>query len=109
MKSSGSLRYLVPIRPLTVGIKSFAARIHLIIWIADVEPDGRCLARGRRVSRAARSRERKVRTPQSSVPDNVREGGVKATLRKVPQRIYRLGERTAKAGSLEPDARAKQA
>jgi len=25
-------------------------------------------------SRAARSRERKVRTPQSSVPDNVREG-----------------------------------
>src|SRR6478672_4817148 len=56
------------------GSKSFAARIHLIIWIADVEPDGRCLARGRRVSRAARSRERKVRTPQSSVPDNVREG-----------------------------------
>jgi hypothetical protein len=40
--------------------------------------------------RAARFRERKVRTPQSSVPDNVREGGVKATLRKVPQRIYRL-------------------
>src|SRR5512140_1749574 len=59
------------------GPKSFAARIHLIIWVADVEPDGRCLARGRRVSRAARSRERKVRTPQSSVPDNVREGGFK--------------------------------
>jgi hypothetical protein len=62
-------------------------------------------------SRAARPRERKVRTPQSSVPDNVREGEFKLTLRKVPQRIYRLGpgERTAKAGSLEPDARAKQA
>src|SRR6476469_2612645 len=30
------------------GSKSFAARIHLIIWIADVEPDGRFLARGRR-------------------------------------------------------------
>src|SRR5947209_4795265 len=65
---------------LTVGgSESFAAQIHLIIWIADVEPDGRCLARGRRVSRAARSRERKVRTPQSSVPDNVRECGFKAT------------------------------
>jgi len=62
-------------------------------------------------SRAARPGGRKVRTPQSSVPDNVREGGVKATLRKVPQRIYRLGpgERTARAGSLQPDARAKQA
>ena len=44
-------------------------------------------------SRAARPGERKVRTPQSSVPDNVREGGFKATLRKVPQRIYRLGRR----------------
>jgi len=41
-------------------------------------------------SRAARPGGRKVRTPQSSVPDNVREGGVKATLRKEPQRIYRL-------------------
>src|SRR5438445_1436666 len=40
-------------------------------------------------SRAARHRERKVRTPQSSVPDNVREGELQLTLRKVPQRIYR--------------------
>jgi hypothetical protein len=32
---------------------------------------------------------RKVRTPQSSVPDNVREGGFKAIRRKVPQKIYR--------------------
>jgi hypothetical protein len=63
-------------------------------------------------SRAARPRERKVRTPQSSVPDNVREGEFKLTLRKVPQRIYRLegrGERTVRAVLLEPDARAKQA
>jgi len=35
--------------------------------------------------------ERKVRTPQSSVPDNVREGGFKPVRRKVPQRIYRPG------------------
>jgi len=40
-------------------------------------------------SRAARPGERKVRTPQSSVPDNVREDGFKAIRRKVPQRIYR--------------------
>lgn len=34
--------------------------------------------------------ERKVRTPKSGVPDNVREAGVKASRRKVPQKIYRL-------------------
>src|SRR5438270_29021 len=70
------------------------------VWVVDAG-----------VSRAARPRERKVRTPQSSVPDNVREGGFKATLRKVPQKIYRRrpGERTARAVLLEPDARAKQA
>jgi len=33
--------------------------------------------------------ERKVRTPQSSVPDNVREGEFKFTRRKVPQKTYR--------------------
>ena len=48
------------------------------VWIVDAGD-----------SRAARSRERKVRTPQSSVPDNVREGEFKLTLRKVPQKIYR--------------------
>jgi len=30
--------------------------------------------------------ERKVRTPQSSVPDNVREAGFKPVRRKVPQK-----------------------
>jgi hypothetical protein len=62
-------------------------------------------------SRAARPGERKVRTPESNVPDNVREGGFKAIRRKVPQRIYRHrpGERTVRAVLLEPDARAKQA
>jgi len=34
-------------------------------------------------------RGRKVRTPQSSVPDNVREGRFKPVRRKVPQKIYR--------------------
>ena len=38
--------------------------------------------------RAARGR--KVRTPQSSVPDNVREDGQKSVRRKVPQKTYRL-------------------
>jgi len=33
--------------------------------------------------------QRKVRTPQSSVPDNVREGEFKFTRRKVPQKTYR--------------------
>ncbi len=33
--------------------------------------------------------ERKVRTPQSSVPDNVREPGVKVGRRPVPQKTYR--------------------
>jgi hypothetical protein len=36
-------------------------------------------------------RERKVRTPQSSVPDNVREDGWKSIRRKVPQKTYRPG------------------
>jgi hypothetical protein len=37
-----------------------------------------------------RIRERNVRTSQGSVPDNVRDRGVKAARRRVPQRIYRL-------------------
>jgi len=57
------------------------------VWVVDAG-----------VSRAARPRERKVRTPQSSVPDNVREGafggafqrGAEVARRKVPQKIYRL-------------------
>jgi hypothetical protein len=35
-------------------------------------------------------RGRKVRTPQGSVPDNVRDGRFKAAGRPVQQRIYRL-------------------
>ncbi len=35
------------------------------------------------------ARGRKVRTPQGSVPDNVRDPGVKAWRRQVPQRKYR--------------------
>ena len=35
-------------------------------------------------------RERKVRTPQGSVPDNVRDAGFKARGRLVPQKTYRL-------------------
>src|SRR6476660_1955665 len=45
-------------------------------------PDGR--------SRCVKRRGRKVRTPQSSVPDNVREAGFKPGRRKVPQKTYRL-------------------
>ena len=54
-------------------------------------PDGRRLAVDAGFARAARLRGRKVRTPQSSVPDNVRDGDVKVAGRKVPQRTYRLG------------------
>ncbi len=32
---------------------------------------------------------RKVRTPQSSVPDNIREAGVKPGRRTAPQKTYR--------------------
>ena len=63
------------------------------------------------IPRAARLEERKVRTPQSSVPDNVRDASFKAGGRKVPQKTYRpasRGERTVRAVLLEPDARAKQ-
>ena len=50
---------------------------HIIkVWAAG--PDGR-----------SRQRGRKVRTPQSSVPDNVREARFKPGRRKVPQKIYR--------------------
>ena len=38
-------------------------------------------------------RGRKVRTPQGSVPDNVRDAGVKARGRPVPQKTYRLWDR----------------
>jgi len=50
------------------------------VWVVDAG-----------VSRAARPKERKVRTPQSSVPDNVREVPVNLDRRKVPQKIYRPG------------------
>jgi len=36
-------------------------------------------------------RERKVRTPEGGVPDNVRDVSVKAHGRPVPQKKYRLG------------------
>jgi len=42
-------------------------------------------------SRVFGREERKVRTPQGSVPDNVRDVGFKPDGRKVPQRIYRRG------------------
>ena len=46
-------------------------------WLA-AGPDGRSPQGGR-----------KVRTPQGSVPDNVREAGFKPGRRKVPQKTYR--------------------
>ena len=50
--------------------------------------------------------ERKVRTPQSSVPDNVRDEAVKGPRRKVQQRIYRLrrkaGVRVKRCGKSAP-------
>jgi hypothetical protein len=45
-------------------------------------PDGRSSQDGR-----------KVRTPQSSVPDNVRDGRFKPVGRKVPQKTYRPGRK----------------
>ncbi len=48
------------------------------------ELGGRC--RGTQVLRG-----RKVRTPQGSVPDNVRDVSVKAHGRPVPQKTNRLG------------------
>ncbi len=46
-------------------------------------------------------RGRKVRTPQGSVPDNVRDVGVKAHGRPVPQKRYRLGYPSFGRASLE--------
>ena len=45
------------------------------------------------VSSGCAARGRKVRTPQSSVPDNVREGVFKGVRRKVPQKTYRPGRK----------------
>jgi hypothetical protein len=50
-------------------------------------PGGRC----RVFTRKREFRGRKVRTPQGSVPDNVRDVGWKARRRPVPQKRYRLG------------------
>jgi hypothetical protein len=55
---------------------------HIMVGLA-AGPDGR--------SHPVEGWGRKVRTPQSSVPDNVREAGFKPVRRKVPQRIYRPG------------------
>src|SRR5258708_5261583 len=67
-----------------------------IIVTVDAGPDGCCLFPEQRgYPRLAGLRERKVRTPQSSVPDNVRESGFKAVRRKVPQRIYRRERKPA--------------
>ena len=48
--------------------------------------------------------ERKVRTPQSSVPDNVRDVRFKPDGRKVPQRTYRPGNgvRVKRCGKSAP-------
>jgi len=54
-----------------------------IMTLLAAGPDGR--------SCCVKRRGRKVRTPQSSVPDNVREAGFKPGLRKVPQKTYRPG------------------
>ena len=50
-------------------------------------PGGRC----RRVRASGVRRGRKVRTPQGSVPDNVRDADFKVRGRPVPQKRYRLG------------------
>jgi len=55
-----------------------------IMKLLAVGPDGR-----------SPQGERKVRTPQSSVPDNVREAGFKPSRRKVPQKTYRLARKDA--------------
>src|ERR1035441_7903967 len=47
------------------------------------------------------NRGRKVRTPQGSVPDNVRDAGFKARGRPVPQKRYRLGYPSFGRASLE--------
>ena len=56
-----------------------ANRPAVIIVVLAAGPDGRPSQGGR-----------KVRTPQSSVPDNVRDGGFKSAGRPVPQKTYRL-------------------
>jgi len=62
-----------------------------MIWLA-AGPDGRPARSGRSTAGLWLLREwagRKVRTPQSSVPDNVREAGFKPGRRLVPQKTYR--------------------
>jgi hypothetical protein len=55
-------------------------------------------------SRVFGCEERKVRTPQSSVPDNVRDVRFKPDGRKVPQKIYRPGNgvRVKRCGKSAP-------
>ena len=49
-------------------------------------------------------RGRKVRTPQGSVPDNVRDVGLKTHGRPVPQKRYRLGYPSAFPAKGDPEA-----
>src|SRR3954447_25420945 len=78
-------------RPSPLGIRTCTLRRleTSIIGELGAGSDGRSCLVYAGFAQAARERERKVRTPQSSVPDNVREERFKALRRKVPQRIYR--------------------
>jgi hypothetical protein len=83
------------------------------VWLVDAGfPGLRDPERGKSELRRAVCRITSGRVV-SGVPDSrfAWWGALKATLRKVPQKIYRRrpGERTVRAVLLEPDARVKQA
>jgi hypothetical protein len=62
-----------------------------LLWIRDTLDAGRRTGRSLPGFVYRGCRGRKVRTPQGSVPDNVRDVSVKARIRPVPQKRYRLG------------------
>ena len=70
---------------------NFTANSPAAIHLSCRRLDDRCLPRLQAVGRG-----RKVRTPQGSVPDNVRDLRFKAQRRPVQQKIYR--RRLAQAG-----------
>src|SRR5579872_2024440 len=78
-------------KSLTAGKKRLSSRLRGP-GLNDVAYNVFCRQPDRTVAFRAFGRgERKVRTPQSSVPDNVRDVRFKSDGRKVPQKTYRLG------------------
>ena len=78
---ANKLRTVLTLLGVVIGVTSVIAVVTLI--------NGANTYVATKFARYGGCRGRKVRTPQGSVPDNVRDAGFKARGRLVPQKTYR--------------------